>query len=154
MYCLLTYYISLNTKLKEIRRNVPFIFLKSFPLAGNIQSSQCRPVFVSHRCDCLRLGDKCVLLPLCCRGNPWLQCPGELEALHSCRVKCMLGHPPAKRSEQGAIDLLEVCGQSFWTQYHLSACQEALCQQQRTFVSVHKKPLCNKKSFIPELLEF
>lgn len=89
-----------------------------------------RPLFLSHRCDCLRLRDKSVVLAFSCHVNSWLHRPGELEPLNSCRVQCMLGHPPAKRGEQGAVHLFEICGQPFWTQYHLSACQEALWHKQ------------------------
>lgn len=116
------------------------------PAASKVQCCQCRPLPVSHRCNCLRLGDKCVFQPFCCCGDSRLQCPGELEPLHSCRVQCILGHPPAKRCEQGAIDFFEVCSQSFWTQYHLPAWQGALWHKQKHFFHISQNTLVFKNS--------
>lgn len=110
-----------------------------------MNKSQCRPTVLrcscyiqslvivdpSHRCHCLCLGDNCVFQTLLCRFDLRQQRPGELEALHRCRVQCMLGQPPPQRHQQGAVNLLEVCRQSLWAQYDLSAWEGALWHKQR-----------------------
>lgn len=135
---------------KYFIRNQIFIFfllgyLYNLDKKKALNKSQCWPTVLrcscytqllvivdpSHRCHCLCLGDDCVFQTLLCRFDLRQQRPGELEALHCGRVQCMLGQPPPQRHQQGAVNLLEVCRQSLWAQYDLSAWEGALWHKQR-----------------------
>lgn len=87
----------------------------------------------AHRCYCLWLGDHCVFQTLLGWFDLGQQCPGELEALHRSRLQCMLRQPPSQCHQQGAVNLLEVYGQSLWAQYDLPAWQGALWHNQRAY---------------------